>query len=61
MAEVIESAVIEADPGEVTILVYLNQATTSSRVTGQQVDQSRVRMRLVERDGRWLVSEVTAL
>ena len=61
VADVVESAVIEAEPHEVTTLVFLNQGTTSTRVTGQQVDQSRVRMRLVEKDGRWLVSEVTAL
>ena len=60
-ADVVESAVVEAEPDEVVTLVFLNQATTSTRVEGQQVDQSRVRMRLVERDGRWLVSEVKAL
>jgi hypothetical protein len=30
-------------------------------VQGTKVDQSRVRMTLVERDGRWLVSKVEAL
>lgn len=60
-AEVVEAAVIDAEAGEVTALVFLNQATTSTRVQGQQVDQSRVRMRLVPRDGRWLVEEVKAL
>lgn len=61
VADVVESAVIEAAPEEVTTLVFLNQATTSTQITGRQVDQSRVRMRLVERDGRWLVAEVQAL
>lgn len=61
VADVVESAVIDAAPDEVTTLVFLNQATTSTQITGQQVDQSRVRMRLVERDGRWLVAEVQAL
>ncbi len=60
-AEVVEAAVIDARADEVTALVFLNQATTSTRVQGQQVDQSRVRMRLVPRGGRWLVEEVKAL
>jgi Mce-associated membrane protein len=61
VAEVVEAAVVEARAKEVVALVFLNQGTTSTRVEGQQVDQSRVRMRLVERDGRWLVEEVSAL
>lgn len=61
VAEVVEAAVIDAEAGAVTALVFLNQGTTSTRVQGQQVDQSRVRMRLVERNGRWLVTAVDAL
>jgi hypothetical protein len=61
VAQVSDVGVVRATPDEVTALVFLNQVTTSTRVTGQQVDQSRVRMRLVERDGRWLVEEVDAL
>lgn len=60
-ADVAESAVVRAQPDEVTTLVFLNQATTSTRVEGQQVDASRVLMTLVDRDGRWLVSRVDAL
>jgi Mce-associated membrane protein len=61
VAEVIESAVVSAAPEEVETLVFLNQATTSTQIEGRQVDQSRVRMRMVERDGEWLVAEVSAL
>lgn len=61
VAAVVESAVVGASPHEVTTLVFLNQATTSTRVEGRRVDQSRVLMRLVEKDGRWLVAEVQAL
>lgn len=61
VAEVIESAVVSASPDEVETLVFLNQATTSTQIEGRQVDQSRVRMRMVERDGEWLVAEVSAL
>jgi Mce-associated membrane protein len=61
LADVVESAVITASPSKVTTLVFLNQATTSTRVEGQQIDGSRVRMVLEKRDGRWLVSAVDAL
>ena len=61
VAEVIEAAIVQAEASRVTALVFLNQATTSTRVQGQQVDQSRVRMQLVLRDGRWLVDAVSAL
>ena len=37
------------------------KAVVSTRVQGQQVDGSRVRMVLEERDGHWLVSAVEAL
>ena len=61
VAEVIEAAIVSASPDRATALVFLNQGTTSTRVQGQQVDQSRVRMQLVRRDGRWLVEGVGAL
>lgn len=61
VAEVVEASLIDSGPGRATALVFLNQGTTSTRVKGQQVDQSRVRMQLVERDGRWLVRAVDAL
>ena len=51
----------QAEPGRVVALVFVNQVTTSTKVTGQKLDSSRVRMTLVERDGRWLVSKVEAL
>lgn len=44
VAEVIEAAIVDASADRVTALVFLNQGTTSTRVQGQQVDQSRVRM-----------------
>ena len=61
VAAVIEAAIGAASADRVTALVFLNQGTTSTRVQGQQVDQSRVRMQLVRRDGRWLVEGVGAL
>jgi Mce-associated membrane protein len=60
-AEVVEAAVVSVSPSRLTALVFLNQTTTSTRVEGPKIDQSRVRMHLVERDGTWLVSKVDAL
>jgi len=51
----------QTTPDQVVALVFVDQTTTSTKVTDQGVDHSRVRMTLVERDGRWLVSKVEAL
>ena len=45
-------------PDQVVALVLVDQVTTSSKIQDQAVDRSRVRMTLVERDGKWLVSKV---
>ena len=48
-------------PDQVVALVFVDQVTTSKVAQDEAVDRSRVRMTLVERDGRWLVSKVEAL
>ncbi len=60
-AETVSAGISRAEPGEVTAVVFVNQSTQSTRVEGTKVDQSRVLMTVVERDGRWLVSSVDAL
>lgn len=60
-AVVVEAAVVQAEPDRVVALVFLNQTTTSTRVEGPKIDQSRVRMVLRDVDGRWLVERVNAL
>ncbi len=60
-AQVVEAAVVSADPGRVVTVVFVNQTTTSTRVEGPKIDQSRVRMTLREVDGEWLVERVDAL
>jgi Mce-associated membrane protein len=60
-AEVVESGVVSAERDEVVVLVYVNQTTTSTRVEGPRIDQSRVRMALRPVDGEWRVAEVDAL
>jgi len=60
-AQVVEAAVVQASRDTSTILVFINQATTSTRVQGQKIDQSRVRMQLRRINGSWLVDRVEAL
>lgn len=60
-ANVINAGVVRASPDEVVTIVYVNQVTTSTQVTGEKVDLSRVRMTVVRSGGRWLVTKVDAL
>ena len=60
-AEVVEAAVVQAEPDRVVTVVFLNQTTTSTAVEGPRVDQSRVRMGLRKVDGEWRVHRVDAL
>lgn len=60
-ANVVNAGVVRASPDEVVTIVYVNQVTTSTQVTGEKVDLSRVRMTLVRSGGRWLVTKVDAL
>lgn len=61
VAEVAAVGVQRAAPGEVTVLLFVNQTTTSNRLQRPQVDQNRVEMTLVRRGDRWLVSRVRGL
>lgn len=60
-AEVKAASVRSVSPDQVVVLLFVNQTTTSTRVTGPKEDQSRVRMTLVKQDGDWLVSKIDAL
>lgn len=60
-ADVVNAGVVTASPNTVVTIVYVNQVSTSTRVTGQKLDLSRVRMTLQRVGGRWLVSSVQAL
>ena len=60
-ANVVGAGVVRATPDTVVTVVYVNQVTTSTRVTGEKVDLSRVRMTLRRSGGRWLVTSVNAL
>ena len=60
-ANVVSAGVVRATPSTVVTVVYVNQVTTSTRVTGEKVDLSRVRMTLERSGGRWRVTAVNAL
>lgn len=60
-ADVVEAAVVSASPNRVVTLTFVNQTTTSTRVQGPKIDQSRVRMSLRRVEGTWLVDQVQAL
>jgi Mce-associated membrane protein len=61
VAEVAAVGVEQASQHQVVVVMFVNQTTTSTRLQRPQVDQNRVEMTLVERDGRWLVSQVRGL
>ena len=60
-AEVVASSVVRAAQNQVTVLLFVNQTTTSTRVEGPQTDLTRVRMTLTRTAGTWKISAVTAL
>jgi Mce-associated membrane protein len=60
-AEVAANSVVSATATKVVVLLFVNQTTTSTRLTGPRVDLNRVRLTLVKVDGNWLVNNVVAL
>jgi len=55
------ASVISASADRAVILLFVNQVTTSTQVTGSRVDLNRVRMTLARTSGGWKVSGVDAL
>lgn len=60
-AEVAASSVVSASRDRVVVLLFVNQTTTSTRLSGPKVDLNRVRFTLDRVSGTWLVSNVEAL
>lgn len=58
-AEVVAGSVVSARKDAVTVLLFVNQSTTSSTLQGPRLDGSRVRVELQHTDGGWKVSELT--
>lgn len=55
------AGVVHAAPGAVSLLVFVDQSTTSSLAPAARVYQDRVLMTLVHLDGRWLVDSLQTL
>jgi len=60
-AEVTAASVIRAGDHRVAALLFVDQTNHLHPARGPTVDLNRVRMTLVEKDGKWLVSELDAL
>lgn len=54
-------SVVSAGPDKAVVLLFVNQVTTSTQVTGSRVDLNRVRMTLTRTSEGWKVSAVDAL
>lgn len=49
---------ISADAGTVTLLLFLNQNTTSTKYEGPRLDGSRIRVTMTKVDENWLISDL---
>ncbi|MEV6650807.1 hypothetical protein [Streptomyces sp. NPDC051219] len=55
------ASVVSASPDRAVVLLFVNQVTRSTQVTGDRVDLNRVRMTLTRTPEGWKVSAVDAL
>ncbi|MFC8247174.1 hypothetical protein [Streptomyces chartreusis] len=55
------ASVVSASQDKVVVLLFVNQITESTQVSGARVDLNRVRMTMTRTDGGWKVSGVDAL
>lgn len=60
-AEVKSSTVLEHDEESARVLLFVDQLSSSKKLTQPQLDQSRVVVTLTREDGRWLVSTLSAI
>lgn len=58
-ATIVGTAVVSAGRDEVTLLLFLNQETTSTKYQGPRLDGSRVRVTMTRDSGTWLISDIT--
>jgi Mce-associated membrane protein len=62
VADVREVGVRDGDANRVTLIIFVNQTTTSTITKGSpRVDLNRTRFTMVRIDGRWLVQEIAGL
>ncbi|MGP3980479.1 hypothetical protein [Streptomyces sp. KR80] len=55
------ASVVSASPEKVVVLLFMNQVTKSTQVSGPRLDLNRVRMTLVDTPQGWKVSTLDAL
>lgn len=55
------ASVVSASPDKVVVLLFINQVTESTQVSGSRVDLNRVRVTMADTDDGWKVSAVDAL
>jgi Mce-associated membrane protein len=55
------ASVVSASPEKVVVLLFMNQVTKSTQVSGPRLDLNRVRMTLVDTSQGWKVSALDAL
>ncbi|MFI9612356.1 hypothetical protein ACIHCM_11880 [Streptomyces sp. NPDC052023] len=55
------ASVVSASADRAVVLLFVNQVTRSTQVTGSRVDLNRVRMTMTRTSGGWKVSAVDAL
>ncbi|MFD5846170.1 hypothetical protein [Streptomyces chartreusis] len=55
------ASVVSASPDKAVVLLFINQVTESTQVSGARVDLNRVRMTMTDTDKGWKVSGVDAL
>ena len=60
-AKVVAGGVVSSTATTATVLLFVDQTTTSNRLSGPQVDQNRVQLTLHKVGDHWLVSALKAL
>ena len=60
-AKVVSSGVVSATGGRVVVLLFVDQTTTSTRLSAPRTDLDRVRLTMTRVGGGWQVSRVAAL
>jgi Mce-associated membrane protein len=56
----VASGLAHTDAGRARILLFVNQTTTSAANDAPQVALNRVMLDMVDRDGTWLVDDITS-
>lgn len=55
------ASVVSATPDSAVVLLFMNQVTTSTEISGPRLDLNRVRMKLTRTPGGWKVNAIDAL